>query len=92
MVFQVCRCPWCCLVEVPPVSLWVLSDGHVRDQLIASALDMWQEESLCNYGPSSKPDHPAGYEPKGGKGGVAKRLSGDGGHIDTSQIDLDSLL
>ena len=47
-------------------------DGHVRDQLITSASDTWQEESLCNYRPSSKPDHPAGYEPKGGKGGVAK--------------------
>ena len=63
----------------------------MRDQLITSALDTWQEESLHNYRPSSKPDCPAGYEPKGGKGGVAKRLSRDGGHIDTSQIDLDSL-
>ena len=64
----------------------------MRDQLITSASDTWQEESLHNYRPSSKPDCPAGYEPKGSKGGVAKRLSGDSGHIDTSQIDLDSLL
>ncbi len=34
---------------------------------------------------------PGIYESKGGKGSVAKRLSGDSGHIGTSQIDLDCL-
>ncbi len=63
----------------------------MRDQLITSTSDTWQEESLHNYRPLLKPDLPAGYELKGGKGGVAKRLSRDGGQIDNSQIDLDSL-